>query len=89
MVGTPEPGLQTEYVQNLLARDPVTSLGMRVLHVQHCTLEFVSLDEAQRDLSAYCLVVSCGWCMARPVVPCVHMHDCCPCVGPAEIEKLC
>jgi hypothetical protein len=45
-------GLQTEYVQSLLSHDPVISLGMRVVPVSHCTLEFVSLEEAQRDLRA-------------------------------------
>lgn len=48
-----ERDLQTAFVQDMLATDPVLALGMRVAAASGSDLlEYLSLDEAKADLSA-------------------------------------
>ena len=47
----PEKDLDTAYVQDMLATDPVVALGLRVVGSTSAALEYVSIDEAKQDLS--------------------------------------
>jgi hypothetical protein len=44
--------LQTAFVEDMLATDPVVALGLRIASRGPITLEYVSIDEARADLSA-------------------------------------
>lgn len=48
----PDRELDTAYVQDMLATDPVVALGLRVVGVTPEALQYVSIDEAKQDLSA-------------------------------------
>lgn len=61
--------LQTAYVQDMLAIDPVVALGLRVASRPPATLEYVSIDEARADLRALPYLAGCLrhcllWCVA-------------------------
>ena len=57
--------LQTAFVQDMLAIDPVVALGLRVASRSPATLEYVSIDEARIELSAF----RCALSLCKLVAP--------------------
>jgi hypothetical protein len=57
---SPDKELHTAYIQDMLATDPVTALGLRIAGSGSATLEYVSIDEAKQDLRAPSLPAACA-----------------------------